>query len=362
MACAARRAGFARRSLLFLPRSRARQRGKWERMATRDKERYDAELAAFKEWVRVKELTVPPVTKALLALVVSFDTMCRDTQDFPLVDATVIDRLRAVFRPVRYAFMAPDVVALTDNRANGRQLYPVPVVNSVDTLTAELRSWPLFDEWMRIGREERGLSDVELVFAGGAVSRALTKQRYGMASDLDVFFVSPSLDTKAATKLLHKLVVAAMEHLGAGFVLARNEMCTTIWAREADDNSKHQLIHRLYPSAASVVGGFDLGSCAVMLHNYFERVSCTHLGAWSIALGVNIVDVSRRSASYEQRLAKYCHRGYRVVLPGLETARVEVLCCRVRCSTPRLTNRCRPSWASCSRCGCSRWQLSRPRP
>jgi hypothetical protein len=44
----------------------------------------------------------------------------------------------------------------------------------------------------------------------------------------------------------------------------------------------------------------------------------TQLGAFNIAHQVIIADTSRRSPSYEYRLAKYNERGYAVVLPSLK--------------------------------------------
>jgi hypothetical protein len=54
-----------------------------------------------------------------------------------------------------------------------------------------------------------------------------------------------------------------------------------------------------------------------MLHQHCKALALTHLGAWSHALGVNLVDTSRRSASYEYRIQKYAGRGFKTVFPGL---------------------------------------------
>lgn len=142
-------------------------------------------------------------------------------------------------------------------------------------------------------RAERQLSDVELVFAGGAVSACLRGRSSHYFGDLDCFFVSPSGDTGAATRLLDRLLEVFYDQGNSGVLFERSEGCTTV--RWADNGERYQFVHRLYPTAAAVIGGFDLGICAVMLHEQLSRISLTHLGAWCNALNMNIVDTSRRS-------------------------------------------------------------------
>ena len=65
----------------------------------------------------------------------------------------------------------------------------------------------------------------------------------------------------------------------------------------------YQFVHRIYPSAMHVIGGFDLGPGMM----YFDGESIwTHpFGAFSVAHALIIGDLSRRSPSYEARIAKY---------------------------------------------------------
>lgn len=69
---------------------------------------------------------------------------------------------------------------------------------------------------------------------------------------------------------------------------------------------KMQFIHRIYPSAASVIGAFDIGVCM----GFYDSTDfyATPLGAWSIATQTIILDVSRRSTSFEHRIMKYVTR------------------------------------------------------
>ncbi len=146
---------------------------------------------------------------------------------------------------------------------------------------------------------ERLISDVELVLAGGAVSAYFQGRSSHFYGDLDCFFVSPSGDVAAASVFLDKLLNVFYDNGNADLLLfERSESCTTV--RWPDNEERYQFIHRLYPNASAVIGGFDLGICAVMLHEGFSRLSLTHLGAWSNALGVNFVDTSRRSTRYRE--------------------------------------------------------------
>jgi hypothetical protein len=70
-----------------------------------------------------------------------------------------------------------------------------------------------------------------------------------------------------------------------------------------DDGGKMQFIHRSYPDPASVIGGFDLGP-AMVFYDGSDFYS-TPFGAWSIATQTIILDVSRRSTSFEHRINKY---------------------------------------------------------
>jgi len=84
----------------------------------------------------------------------------------------------------------------------------------------------------------------------------------------------------------------------------------------------YQFIHRIYPSIDTILGGFDIGSCMVALTSSIDQPSKLELytiplGAWSIVNTSIIVDMQRRSTSYEYRLSKYHGLGFTLILPGL---------------------------------------------
>jgi hypothetical protein len=81
---------------------------------------------------------------------------------------------------------------------------------------------------------------------------------------------------------------------------------------------KIQFIFRLYASVSEILHGFDLGASAVGFDG--KNVWFTALGKFAYEYGLSIVDVTRRSPSYEARLLKYMQRGFRLAAPGLDMA------------------------------------------
>lgn len=67
--------------------------------------------------------------------------------------------------------------------------------------------------------------------------------------------------------------------------------------------------------------GFDVDGCAVGFDGKRAWVACRAHHA--ITSQVNTVDMTRRSPSYESRLAKYASRGFEVAVPGLQRSRID---------------------------------------
>ena len=82
-----------------------------------------------------------------------------------------------------------------------------------------------------------------------------------------------------------------------------------------------QIVIRLYKSPSEVLTGFDVDPCAVGFNG--QDVVCTRRAAASILTRVMTVDMSRRSPSYESRLAKYAERGYEIRVPSLDRRKID---------------------------------------
>lgn len=79
------------------------------------------------------------------------------------------------------------------------------------------------------------------------------------------------------------------------------------------NNMKIQIVLRLYSSKSEILHGFDLGSSAIGFDG--KKVYLTSLGKFSYEFGCNIVDLTRRSTTYEERLIKYLNRGFSIIMP-----------------------------------------------
>lgn len=72
----------------------------------------------------------------------------------------------------------------------------------------------------------------------------------------------------------------------------------------------------MYKSPAEVLMGFDIDSCSVGYDG--KNVYALERACRAITRGFNLVDMSRRSLTYEQRLFKYSKRGFAVAIPGFK--------------------------------------------
>ena len=106
------------------------------------------------------------------------------------------------------------------------------------------------------------------------------------------------------------------------FYIQRNEYVTTLHVEELCDfdvNPRvymYQFIHRIYPDVSSIIGGFDLSASALAYNG--KDIFTTPLGAWSFKNKSIIIDMGRRSTSYEHRLKKYIGYGFNLIFPGLD--------------------------------------------
>lgn len=81
-------------------------------------------------------------------------------------------------------------------------------------------------------------------------------------------------------------------------------------------NCRHiQIILRLYSSPSEILVGFDIDACAVGF-NGSDVFACPRAFISLVTQSVT-VDMSRRSPSYEMRLAKYATRGFEIFVPDL---------------------------------------------
>ncbi len=158
----------------------------------------------------------------------------------------------------------------------------------------------------------------KIVAAGGAIFKSLIPQEtfydendygYLKGSDIDLFFINCTQDEadeiiRYAWNMVHK---SNKVHS----CCTRCQTTTTIAYSSDEDEindialygEKMQFIHRIYPTKESVIGAFDLGPCMALYDGH--DIYATRFGAWSIATQTIVLDVSRRSTSFEHRIGKY---------------------------------------------------------
>lgn len=149
-----------------------------------------------------------------------------------------------------------------------------------------------------------------LYLAGGSVCRALMGAKG--PSDLDIFCVGT--DTETSWKAIEELYVN-LSATSTVYVFHRrftlNLYC--IYDRSLPGIRRGiniQVILRRYSSLADVLHDFDLGSSSVAYDG--RMVYGTPIAAFAYRYGINILDLSVRRGTYEQRLCKYASIGFGV--------------------------------------------------
>lgn len=83
-----------------------------------------------------------------------------------------------------------------------------------------------------------------------------------------------------------------------------------------------QIITKLYKSPLEVIMSFDIDSCAFAYDG--SDVWGLPRSLYSMVRRTNVVDLTRRSLSYEYRLQKYNRRGFSVMVPELDNNRIDM--------------------------------------
>uniref|UniRef100_A0A6C0CIT9 Uncharacterized protein n=1 Tax=viral metagenome TaxID=1070528 RepID=A0A6C0CIT9_9ZZZZ len=244
-----------------------------------------------------------------------------------------------------------------DLRTMRFELFPIPQdINEVDTVVNH-------SELLAIGQHE-GLNfhadrkselhrfypnvDTILAFkpghmvcAGGAVASSIMQsQERNRPGDADIFFYDTTTEEAESTiRTIFEWV--AKKKKGRWYGL-RNQNVTTLWIMPKDmggdlavlsekeqvslfmtSAAKYQFIHRVFPTKGSVIGGFDISACMFMYDGF--EIQGLPISLYALRTGYIIVDVSRRSPSFEMRLKKYSKRyGFGLIVPCMSNNEIEM--------------------------------------
>lgn len=160
--------------------------------------------------------------------------------------------------------------------------------------------------------------------AGGFASTILLDNHTSRDQDIDIFIYG--LTEEEANKRVRNLVQDLIDcfetyldtkegqYISKTIEAVRNNYTLTLTL----GNWKFQIIFRLYNFISEILHGFDLGSSAIGWAD--DQLYFTSLSKFCYEHRVNILDNTRRSATYEARLVKYMVRGFALVLPNLNTS------------------------------------------
>jgi len=166
-----------------------------------------------------------------------------------------------------------------------------------------------------------GMCMNNVLVAGGCVSSILMKDT--SYKDVDIFIYG--LDTKQADEKVKYLIDFLSKHGNEDISVQErtNDVVKTknvINIYHASHCNDIQIILRLYKTKSEVLHGFDIGSCAVGFDG--KDVLFTSLSKFTYETMCNIVDVTRRSLTYEHRLVKYFQRRFNIILPDLDISKM----------------------------------------
>ncbi|KYQ89839.1 hypothetical protein DLAC_09816 [Tieghemostelium lacteum] len=171
-------------------------------------------------------------------------------------------------------------------------------------------------EWMKFtGGLFTGFNWSNVFVAGGAVLGCTLNQPSTNAfqnSDIDIFLYGLT-ETQATDKL--KEILTFIQNKSPNTTIARTKYAVTFLNEYPYRNV--QVVLRIYKSPAEVLMGFDIDCCSIGFDG--QRVSAIPRARDAIVNGINIVDMSRRSTTYETRLFKYAKRGFAVKVPGFDS-------------------------------------------
>ncbi|KAI0059327.1 ankyrin [Artomyces pyxidatus] len=220
---------------------------------------------------------------------------------------------------------AKHVMALPDAR---RRKEGVPaMVGNIDSFA---KNWSVFTE----GSLSQLLDWNNVVAAGGSVlacieplpnaatvsKRAMRKHYHDKtfpSSDVDLFLWG--MNAEQAERKINQIYEAVRDSVPWDVTCVRTKHTVSIHSQYP--YRCVQIVLRLYKSPAEILAGFDVDAPCCAYDG--TRVWANPRAIVAIMRQANTVDMTRRSPSYEVRLAKYASRGFEVYIPSLKRADID---------------------------------------
>ncbi|KAL7278324.1 hypothetical protein ACG7TL_008300 [Trametes sanguinea] len=200
----------------------------------------------------------------------------------------------------------------------------------VSSLEEFKKNWTIFSE----GSLSQLTDWSNVVVAGGSVQacltpipesakvskRAMRKYFHNTAfptSDVDVFLYD--LTTEQAEAKMQAIYEAVRDSVPWDVTCVRTKHTVSIHSQYPYRSV--QIVLRLYSSPAEILAGFDVDAPCCLYDG--ERVWANPRAIVAMMRQCNTVDMTRRSPSYEVRLAKYSARGFEIHVPNLRREDVD---------------------------------------
>ncbi|KAH9180206.1 hypothetical protein EDB89DRAFT_2061917 [Lactarius sanguifluus] len=183
----------------------------------------------------------------------------------------------------------------------------------VESLGTFKKNWSIFTE-----NSLSQLTDWSNAATGS--KRAMRKYFHEKAfpsSDVDIFLYGLTVD-EAERKII-TIYEAVRDSVPWDVTCVRTKHTVSIHSQYPYRNI--QIVLRLYSSPAEILAGFDVDAPCCAYDS--DRVWANPRAIVSMMRQSNTVDMTRRSPSYEIRLAKYSSRGFEVYVPGLKRDEID---------------------------------------
>lgn len=129
------------------------------------------------------------------------------------------------------------------------------------------------------------------------------------STDIDLFIITRDPEKAVEAILeLHKRIKKKTDHITFNVIRTQNSITFDL----PRPYRRIQIILRLYHSIQHVLMGFDVDCCCVGYDG--KSVVATERGARAIQYQYNLVDTTRLSTTYENRMIKYAKRGFLIAM------------------------------------------------
>ncbi|RDB20232.1 hypothetical protein Hypma_012624 [Hypsizygus marmoreus] len=229
-------------------------------------------------------------------------------------------------------------VAQDDRDLSAKYVMPLSEVNRrkegtpcmINDLEEFKKNWSIFTE----GSLSQLIDWNNVVAAGGAVlacltplseaakesKRSIRKYFHSVAyptSDVDLFLWG--MDAEQAKKKIVAIYEAVRDSIPWDVTCVRTKHTISIHSQYPYRSV--QIVLRLYSSPAEIMAGFDIDAPCCLYNG--ERVLANPRAIVAMMRQANTVDMTRRSPSYEVRLAKYSSRTFEVYVPSLQRDNID---------------------------------------